>query len=64
MAVVTAEILTGRVGMGRLLTQSISSVNSTLTFTVIVILSVVGVLLVTLTEMAERRILHWWEGAR
>lgn len=61
VGVVTAEILTGQVGMGRLLLNSISIVDSTLTFVVIVVLSVVGVALVTVSELAQRRLLHWWE---
>jgi NitT/TauT family transport system permease protein len=63
VAVVTAEILTGRLGMGRLLFNSISSVDSTLTFTVVVILSVVGVALVTVADLVQKRVLHWWEGS-
>jgi NitT/TauT family transport system permease protein len=60
VAVVTAEILTGRIGMGQLLFTSISSVDSTLTFCVIVILSIVGVGLVTVSDALQRRVLHWW----
>lgn len=63
VAVVTAEILTGRVGMGRLLFNSISGTDATLTFCVVVILSVVGVCLVTASDAIQRRVLHWWEGA-
>jgi NitT/TauT family transport system permease protein len=61
VAVVTAEILTGRLGMGRLLFTSISSVDATQTFCVVVVLSVVGVVLVTASEALQRRVLHWWE---
>ncbi|MEX2194315.1 MAG: ABC transporter permease subunit [Thermoleophilaceae bacterium] len=63
VAVVTAEILTGRLGMGRLLFNSISSVDSTLTFCVVIVLSVVGVLLVTISDAVQKRVLHWWEGS-
>jgi NitT/TauT family transport system permease protein len=63
VAVVTAEILTGQVGMGRLLLNSISSVDSTLTFAVVVVLAIVGVILVTATEFASKRALHWWEAS-
>ena len=61
VAAVTAEILTGKVGMGRLLLNSISNVDSTLTFAVVVVLSVVGVVLVTVADRIQRRALHWWE---
>jgi NitT/TauT family transport system permease protein len=63
VAVVTAEILTGQLGMGALLAQSINTVDATLTFSVVVILSVVGVVLVTLADAIKRRMLHWWEAA-
>jgi NitT/TauT family transport system permease protein len=61
VGVVTAEILTGRLGMGRLLFNSITAVDSTLTFAVVVILAAVGVILVTAADLVQRRILHWWE---
>lgn len=61
VAAVTAEILTGKVGMGRLLLNSIASVDATLTFAVVVVLSVIGVALVTLADRVQRRALHWWE---
>jgi NitT/TauT family transport system permease protein len=64
VAVVTAEILMGSIGMGRLLYSSISTVDSTLTFSVVLILSAVGVILVTLSDALQRRILHWWDAAR
>ncbi len=61
VAVVTAEILTGTVGTGRLIFTSISSVDSTLTFTVVLVLSVVGVAMVLTAEAVQRRWLHWWD---
>jgi len=62
VSVVTAELLTGQLGMGRLLLDSVSRVDSTLTFAVVVVLAVVGVVLVTVTEFVSRRALHWWDG--
>ncbi len=64
VAVVTAEILTGQPGMGRLLFTSISTVDSTLTFTIVVILSVIGSVLVAIVDRLQRRALHWWRPAR
>jgi len=61
VAVVTAELLTGQVGIGQLLLSSISSVDATLTFACVVVLATVGVVLVTATEFASKRVLHWWE---
>ena len=66
VSVVTAEILTGAVGMGRLLLISVTTLQSALTFSVVVILSVLGLVLVGAAELFERRWLHWWnagEGA-
>jgi len=60
VAVVTAEILMGRIGMGRLLADSLSNVDATLTFAVVVMLSIFGVVIVTLSQAVERRALHWW----
>lgn len=60
VGVVTAEILTGFAGIGRLLVISVNTASSSLTFSVVVILSVLGVTLVTLTELLKRRWLHWW----
>jgi NitT/TauT family transport system permease protein len=61
VAVVTAEILTGNRGMGRLLFNSISQVDSTLTFTVVLYLSVIGVALVAMADALRKRVLHWWD---
>jgi len=61
VAVVTAEILDGTKGMGQLLSQSIASVDATLTFSVVVLLSIVGALLVGIAEWIEKRTLHWWQ---
>jgi NitT/TauT family transport system permease protein len=61
VAVVTAELLTGQLGMGSLLESSISSVDATLTFAVVVILAAAGVIAVTAAEAARKRALHWWE---
>jgi NitT/TauT family transport system permease protein len=60
ISVVTAEILTGAGGMGRLLSLSIQTTDATLTFAVVVILMVVGVVLIAGTEWLQRRVLHWW----
>jgi NitT/TauT family transport system permease protein len=60
VSVVTAEILTGTVGMGRLLLDSVTSVQASLTFAVVVVLSVLGILLVAVTALLRRRWLHWW----
>jgi NitT/TauT family transport system permease protein len=59
ISVVTAELLTGTQGMGGLMLQALETVNSSLTFAVVVLLSAMGVVLVTLAERLKRRVLHW-----
>jgi NitT/TauT family transport system permease protein len=60
VSVVTAEILTGTVGMGRLLLDSVTTVQASLTFAVVVVLSILGIVLVAIAEVIQRRWLHWW----
>ena len=60
LIVVTAEVMTGGAGIGRLLVDSVTTLQPALTFAVVVTLSVVGITLVTITEMARQRLLHWW----
>jgi NitT/TauT family transport system permease protein len=62
VAAVTAELLAGQLGMGTLLMTSITTVDATLTFSVVVVLAVVGVVLVGAAQAASRRALHWWEA--
>lgn len=57
---VTAELFTGSSGIGNVLIVALSTSNADLTFAVVVLLSVVGVLLVLLTDLLRRRVLHWW----
>jgi NitT/TauT family transport system permease protein len=60
ISVVTAEVLIGTRGLGRLLLISLQNGDSTETFTVTVLLSVLGLVAVGGTELAKRRVLHWW----
>jgi NitT/TauT family transport system permease protein len=60
IATITAEVLTGVIGIGRLLVQSLSVADASLTFAVVVLLAAVGALIVALTERIQRRVLHWW----
>jgi NitT/TauT family transport system permease protein len=60
LTVVTSEILSGNAGMGQLLYNANVAANSSQTFAVVVILSVVGVLVVSLAQVVKRRVLHWW----
>lgn len=62
IAVVTAEILTGTKGMGRLIFDSLAQVNSTLTIALVIILGVLGSLIITTTRSIIRHRLAWWEA--
>jgi NitT/TauT family transport system permease protein len=59
--VVTAELLTGQPGMGQLITDALTNSNATLTFSVVVLLAVAGLLLVIASDAVQKRVLHWWE---
>ncbi len=64
LSVVTAEILTGYAGTGRLLIFAIGSASSSLTIAVVIVLSTMGVALVAISDLLRRRWLHWWIGGR
>jgi NitT/TauT family transport system permease protein len=56
---VTTELLTGVQGMGTLLQNALTSINATLTFAVIVILSFVGLLLSILANALRSYVMRW-----
>lgn len=58
--VVTAEILVGVPGLGRLISNATTSADATLTFSLVVILAVIGCTVVGLATLVTRRYLHWW----
>ena len=62
LAVVTAEVLSGSNGMGRLIVLSLGDLDSSLTFSVVVVLAVTGIVLVSVVELARRKILFWAPG--
>jgi NitT/TauT family transport system permease protein len=64
LSVVTGEILTGRKGLGQLLLLSTSTADSTLTFSVVVILAVLTLIVVGVAEFGKRKVLHWWIDGR
>jgi NitT/TauT family transport system permease protein len=59
VSVVTTELLTGTIGMGGLMLAATSNLNADLSFAVMIILSVVGIALVTTAERVKRRVLRW-----
>lgn len=60
ITVVTAEILTGVQGMGKLLSAASTTANSTLTYAVVVVLAALGVTIVVAADLVRKRVLHWW----
>ena len=60
ISVVTAEILTGTLGMGRLMLNALTAADAGLTFSVVVFLSAAGLTLVGVSSELRRRWLHWW----
>jgi NitT/TauT family transport system permease protein len=61
---VTAELFAGGNGIGGILQTATGTVNATLTMSIVVVLSIVGVVLVALSTLLQRRVLHWWDGER
>lgn len=60
ISVVTAEILTGVPGMGSLLGTAAVTGNAALTFAVVIILAIVGVVITLAADAIRARVLHWW----
>jgi NitT/TauT family transport system permease protein len=56
---VTSELLMGPYGMGGLMMTATVNANSTLSFAIVVVLSIVGVVLVTIADRIKRAVLHW-----
>lgn len=59
IGVVICEFVGSTKGMGYLMITSLATLNSTDMFTAVVVLSAVGVALVTLIRRVERRLLRW-----
>jgi NitT/TauT family transport system permease protein len=59
VSTVTTELLTGVKGMGGLMLTATANVNASLSFAVMVILSVVGITFATVAERVKRAVLHW-----
>ncbi|HEY3749279.1 MAG TPA: ABC transporter permease subunit [Pseudonocardiaceae bacterium] len=59
---VTTEIFSGAQGIGQLLGAAVDTADATLTFTVVVVLTIVGVTLVVGSNILQRRLLPWWNA--
>ncbi|HEV7679854.1 MAG TPA: ABC transporter permease subunit [Candidatus Dormibacteraeota bacterium] len=60
ISVVTGELLIGAPGLGLLLGNATSTADATLTFSLVVILSALGVVTVLIADQISKRVLHWW----
>jgi NitT/TauT family transport system permease protein len=60
LAVVTGELLSGYAGLGRVIAQAQGTLDVSLTFCIVIILAVLGLVLVGAAELVKRRLLHWW----
>lgn len=60
ITVVTGELLTGYPGMGSLIGTAAATGQATLTWAVTIVLAAVGLLIVSLADLARNRLLHWW----
>jgi NitT/TauT family transport system permease protein len=60
ISVVTAEILTGYHGMGWLLYTATLTADASLTFAVVLVLAIIGLVAVAGADWIRGRILHWW----
>jgi NitT/TauT family transport system permease protein len=59
---VVTEILVGVPGMGRQISLSLDTVDSTTTIALAVLLAVLGIALTALAVFIRSRLLFWWEG--
>jgi NitT/TauT family transport system permease protein len=59
LTVVTTELLTGSTGIGGLMLIATSNVNASLSFAVVIVMSFVGIVLVTAADRVRRAVLHW-----
>jgi NitT/TauT family transport system permease protein len=62
-ATVTAEIITGGAGLGYQLLLAMNYSNATLLFSIVIIVSVVGVALVLGATALRKVLLPWWESS-
>ena len=59
VSTVTTELLTGTVGMGGRMLTATSNLDADLSFSIMIILSVVGILFVIGVDRIKNRVLHW-----
>lgn len=60
ISVVTAELLTGYPGMGKLIQDASITADAATTFAVVIVLAVVGLAVVLAADQIRNRVLHWW----
>jgi NitT/TauT family transport system permease protein len=60
ISVVTAEILTGSTGVGKILTAAVFNAQVGQTYALAAYLGIAGVIFVSGAEVVRRRVFHWW----
>ncbi len=63
-AAFAAELFSGSAGLGRLVMRAILTINGDLTFAIVVVLSITGVIMSAIGRAMTSRYLHWWSSAR
>jgi sulfonate transport system permease protein len=59
---VTTELFTGSRGLGQVMITAVDTADASLTFAVVVILAVVGIILFQGVDFLRRKSLSWWEA--
>lgn len=62
LMVVASELLSGATGIGQLMLLATANLDASLTFSVVVFLSVIGTGLLAIAQRTKGRLLHWAEG--
>lgn len=60
LIVISNEIITGALGMGRLLVVATATVDASSTFAIAVVMSVLGVSISGVIGLVQGRAMHWW----
>jgi NitT/TauT family transport system permease protein len=60
---VTTELFTGSKGLGELMITAVDTADAALTFAVVVILAIVGIILFQGVDYSRRKAVSWWEAS-
>lgn len=62
LVVIVAQVLSGQVGLGKLILTATANADADLTFSVALVSAIVGLVFVGLASIAKNRLLHWWQA--